>query len=240
MPIGDSMTRGSYLRRYETGPFAGQPIGLPHPGGGGWRKPLQDRLRAAGIPYVFVGSLDYFAFGRDGIVDPAFSPAHHGLAGFGNAGILAGGAVPTPQDILTAEGVSEIRVPCIEEALHACRPDIVLLLSGANGFDLAAWRNLVDAILAVHSGPLLAATIPPQRPPRLGWDGVEKYNRGVRGGIAALARQGRPVFPVDLHAAVRPDDLVADGVHPNRDGMDGMAAAWWDALQPLLAKAGHP
>ena len=49
MPLGDSITRGSYLALYDTGPFSGQPIGLPNPAGGGWRKPLQDKLRAAGV-----------------------------------------------------------------------------------------------------------------------------------------------------------------------------------------------
>ena len=81
MPLGDSITRGSYLALYDSGPLAGQPIGLPNPAGGGWRKPLQDKLRAAGVACEFVGELEFGAYGRDGVVDPAFSPRHHGLAG---------------------------------------------------------------------------------------------------------------------------------------------------------------
>ncbi|HOS42333.1 MAG TPA: hypothetical protein PK794_01450 [Armatimonadota bacterium] len=41
MPVGDSLTRGSYLARYADGLYAGQAIGLPHPLGGGWRAMLQ-------------------------------------------------------------------------------------------------------------------------------------------------------------------------------------------------------
>lgn len=95
LPVGDSITRGSYLATQN-----GRAMGLPHPEGGGWRKGLQDKLRASGIAFDFVGELDFLAYGRDGVVDPAFDPHHHGLAGFGNARILAGGTVPTPDDLL--------------------------------------------------------------------------------------------------------------------------------------------
>lgn len=44
MPVGDSITRGTYL-----GGNA-----LANPLGGGWRKPLQDGLRAAGVTFEFV------------------------------------------------------------------------------------------------------------------------------------------------------------------------------------------
>ena len=58
-------------------------MGLPNPQGGGYRKPLQDMLRAAGIRYEFVGQLTFGAYGKDGVVDPDFSPNHQGLPGFG-------------------------------------------------------------------------------------------------------------------------------------------------------------
>ena len=96
LPLGDSITRGSYLRLYEDGAYRGKAIGLPHSDGGGYRKPLQDQLRAAGVEFDFVGELNYGAHGKDGVVDSRFDPDHHGLAGFGNAGILSGGTVPTP------------------------------------------------------------------------------------------------------------------------------------------------
>src|SRR5207249_2281503 len=59
LPLGDSITRGSYLAQKD-----GKATGLPAPDGGGWRKALQDKLRAAGIAFDFVGELNYAAFGR--------------------------------------------------------------------------------------------------------------------------------------------------------------------------------
>ena len=94
MPVGDSITRGTYM--------GGNTIANPL--GGGWRKPLQDSLRAVGLDFEFVGELDYWAYGLDGVVDPQFFPKHHGLAGFSNTTILNGGVVPTPQEVLDAKG----------------------------------------------------------------------------------------------------------------------------------------
>jgi len=240
MPIGDSMTRGSYLAVYESGPFAGQAIGLPHPAGGGWRKPLQDLLWVAGIDFEFVGELDYGAYGHDGVVDPDFKPCHHGLAGFGNQGILDGGVVPTPRDVLTACGLSEIRVPDIVTALKHHQPDIVLLMSGANGFDAAARDRLMHTILAHMSGHLLVATIPPQCPPRWGWEQVDAYNASLPDAVSQLNEGDElhaasvPAQPritlVDMNVALTTADLTSDGVHPNSTGMNKIADAWYSFL----------
>ena len=46
MPVGDSITRGSHL-------VVGNMTANPQ--AGGYRKPLQDKLRAAGFDYEFVG-----------------------------------------------------------------------------------------------------------------------------------------------------------------------------------------
>jgi len=115
MPVGDSITRGSYLARYEQGPFKGDVMGLPNPDGGGWRKLLQDKLRAAGRTYEFVGELRYHSFGKNGQLDVTFDPDHHGLAGFSNRLILTGGKVPTPRDVLASLGVKELIVPGMAE-----------------------------------------------------------------------------------------------------------------------------
>ncbi len=234
MPVGDSITRGSYMALYETGPLAGQNIGLANPLGGGWRKGLQDKLRAAGVAFEFVGDLDYGAFGRDGVVDPAFSPHHHGLAGFGNQGILTGGIVPTPPDVLAARGVNEIRVPGIIPVLAGHEPDVILLMSGANGFDADARNRLIRTILSHSAGLLLAATIPPQAPPRTGHDHVDAYNASLAGLVAELAASAGRVKLVDINAVLTAADLLSDGVHPNPAGMDKIAAAWWTSLRPIL------
>lgn len=231
MPVGDSITRGSYLARHEVGPFAGTVYGLPHPLGGGWRWQLQRRLRAAGVSYDFVGDVDYGAHGlAPGVADPDFDPQHQGLAGFSNRGIRDGGVVPTPPDVLAALGLKEFKVSGIVDALKRHHPDVILLMSGANGFDAPARDNLLTTIANASDAKLFVATIPPQGPPRAGWEKAVPYNASLPAIVAKLQGEGHAIYLVDVHAAVSPDDLLTDGVHPNAVGMDKIAAAWYAAL----------
>lgn len=238
MPVGDSITRGSYLAAYTNGPYAGQGIGLPSSQGGGWRKLLQDKLRAAGIPFDFVGELDYMAYGSDGVVDADFDPQHHGLAGFSNQAILSGGVVPTTKDVLAAKGVAEIRVPGIVEALSRQQPDVILLMSGANGFDAAARDLLIRTIVSHTTAHVLVATITPQCPPRPGYEKVAPYNQSLPGIVTELQAKGHAIHLIDMHAALSTEDLGPDGVHPNAAGMAKMAEVWFQALRDTLRQQG--
>lgn len=225
LPLGDSITRGSYLAQKN-----GQAVGLPHPDHGGWRKALQDKLRAAGIAFDFVGELNYAACGREGVVDANFDPDHHGLAGFSNARILAGGAVPTPPDVLMARGVKEITVPGIVAVLEKHQPDVILLMSGANGFDTAARDRLIRTIGETSAAHLFVAAILPQKAPRAGWEQVDAYNASLPAIVAVQQAAGKRITLVNMHAAITIDDLLPDGVHPNRAGMEKMADAWFAAF----------
>lgn len=229
LPLGDSITRGSYLARKDAAA-----TGLPHPMNGGWRKPLQDRLRAAGIAFDFVGELNYAAFGRDGVVDPSFDPDHHGLAGFGNNGILKGGIVPTPGSVLAALGVKEIAVPGIKDVLKKHQPDVILLMSGANGFDAPALDRLIRAIGEASNAHLFVSTILPQKAPRAGWEKVDAYNATLPAIVAAQKAAGKHITLVEMHAAITTDEILPDGVHPSQAGMDKMAATWFAALNAAL------
>ncbi len=231
MPVGDSITRGSYSARYEQGPFKGDVMGLPNPDGGGWRKLLQDKLRTAGRNYDFVGELRYHSFGKNGQLDSTFDPDHHGLAGFSNRLILTGGKVPTPRDVLASLGVKEVVVPGIAEVLRKHQPEVVLLLSGANGFDSAARDHLIRVIGQQSTAHLFVGTILPQKAPRAGWEKVAAYNASLPAVVAAQKAAGRRVTLVDLHGALTADELLPDGVHPNGAGMAKMADAWFQALQ---------
>jgi lysophospholipase L1-like esterase len=225
LPLGDSITRGSYLAKKD-----GKSTGLPHPMGGGWRKVLQDKLRGAGVAYDFVGELQYAAYGEDGKIDPGFDPHHHGLAGFGNTGILKGGKVPTLADVLASLGVPHIEVPGIVDVLHKHHPDMILMMTGANGFDAAARDRLIQTIGETSDAHLFVATILPQKAPRAGWEKVDAYNASLPAIVAAQKAAGKRITLVDMHAAITTDDLLPDGVHPGQEGMEKMAAAWFSAL----------
>jgi hypothetical protein len=231
LPLGDSITRGSYLAQKD-----GKAMGMPHPLGGVWRRILQDKLRAAGIAFDFVGALNYAAFGRDGVIDPSFDPDHHGLAGFSNSRILTGGIVPTPADVLASLGVKEIQVPGIVEVLKQQQPDLILLMSGTNDLDAAARDRLIRTIGESSPAHLLVATILPQKAPRPGWQKVDAYNASLPALVAAQKAAGKRITLVDMHAAITTDDLLADDVHPNKTGMDKMAATWFAALKVSMAK----
>ena len=235
LPLGDSITRGSYLAQQD-----GKATGLPHPLSGGWRKALQDKLRAAGIAYDFVGELRYAAFGRDGVVDSTFDPDHHGLAGFSNARILTGGIVPTPPDVLAALGVKEIKVPGIADVLNKHQPDIILLMSGANGFDAPARDRLIRTIGDTSAAHLFVATILAQKAPRAGWEKVDAYNASLPAIVAAQKTAGKRITLVDMHAAITTDDLLPDGVHPNQMGMDKVAATWFAVFRASLKQTNRP
>ena len=232
LPLGDSITRGSYLAQKD-----GRATGLPHPLGGGWRKVLQDKLRTAGVAFDFIGELQYAAFGSDGRLDAGFDPDHHGLAGFGNTGILQGGKVPTPPDVLAALGVKEIRVPGIVDVLKKQPPDVILLMSGANGLDTASRDGLIRTIGETSTAHLFVATIPPQKAPRAGWEKVDAYNASLPAIVDAQKAAGKRITFVDMHAAITTDDLLPDGVHPNQAGMEKMAAKWFEALTLGVPKA---
>ena len=249
LPLGDSITRGSYISRYQSGPHKGQAISLANPDGGGWRKLLQDKLRADGVLFDFVGELNYHSFGRDGVVDPGFDPDHHGLAGFSNQQIMTGGAVPTLPDALESLGVKAVVVPDIVTVLKKHRPDVILLMSGTNGFDAAARDELIRVIGANSTAHLFVATILRQRPPgpdpliteerragmmqRAGWEKVDDYNASLPAIVERQRSEGHRITLVDLHRLVAFDELVADGVHPGFKGMAKMADGWYQALKAV-------
>lgn len=227
MPIGDEITRGSYFEKYKHA--------SAQPDGGGYRKVLQEKLRKAGYIYQFVGELIYWAYGKpNGVCDPDFQRCHHGVAGFSNRMIREGGVLPPEENALLwrDQKCKQISVPGIEETLRRWKPDVVLLVSGSNGFDAAERDKLIDAIAQNFSGTLLVGTIPPQKAPRENFELVDQYNSSLASFLAAPHENWKcRAFPVDINSRLTADDLLPDGVSPTRSGLEKIATAFFEAIQ---------
>jgi hypothetical protein len=102
---------------------------------------------------------------------------------------------------------------------------------------LFEWRDrLIRTIGESSRAHLLVATILPQKAPRPGWQKVDAYNAPLPALVAAQKAAGKRITLVHMHAAITTDDLLADDVHPNKTGMDKMAATWFAALKVSMAK----
>lgn len=215
-------------------------MGLPNPQGGGYRKYLQDMLRAAGIRYEFVGQLTFGAYGKDGVVDPDFSPNHQGLPGWGCRAIMLGytqnneNTPPTLKDVLDSQGGQATVIKDIGTVLNEYQPDVVLLMAGSNGHNAKARDQLIEKIFENFKGPLLVATIPPQKAPRVGWEITAEFNASLPETINRLNAAGAQLQMVDVFHAVPESGITADGVHPNADGQKAIAAAFFAVLEPTL------
>ncbi len=227
MPIGDSITRGSWFGEVKNATATSL--------GGGYRKPLQEKLRTIGYPYQFVGELAYWAYGEVvGSCDPEFQRYHHGLSGFSNKMIREGGTLPYSDNvrIFRDKSCKQLSVPGIEESLRRWKPDVILLMSGTNGFNAAERNKLIDTIARNFSGTLLVATIPPQKAPSQGVEQVDEYNRSLAPFLAASHPHWKcRVFPVDVNSKLDKDDLLPDGVHPTQAGLNKIAGAWFEAIK---------
>lgn len=122
--------------------------------------------------------------------------------------------------------------------LRTYQPDVVLLHIGTNDVlhgDVAAaparLRTLLGHIVsAAPHAQVYVAQIIPLRVRRL--DAlVRRYNRDVARIVATDARAGTRMRLVDMHSAMRPSDLLTDGIHPNGGGFSKMAARWYAALR---------
>ena len=121
--------------------------------------------------------------------------------------------------------------------LRNTNPHTVLLHIGTNdvnqNFDPAnapaRLSTLIDHILANAPGAeLFVAQITPESDATLEAR-VRTFNAAVPGVVAG---KGSRVHPVDMHSALTTADL-ADGVHPNANGYNKMAAVWFNALRSV-------
>ncbi|MFO1447786.1 MAG: GDSL-type esterase/lipase family protein [Opitutaceae bacterium] len=177
-----------------------------------YRLPLAGKLRAAGYGVTFVGS-------RAGREHPPL--AHEGYGG------------------KNTEELARI----VPEHFRASPADIVLLHSGHNhtveenpvpGI-LAATERLISAFRETNPRVtiLLAQVIPSGKLPKYAY--LPALNTALATLAASLDRPGQRVRLVEVASGFDwQTDTIADHVHPNAQGAEKMATAWFDALKDLL------
>lgn len=175
-----------------------------------YRLPLDQKLRAAGLSYEFVGSQQ-----SEGPQGPLW---HEGYGGK-NAEYLAG---------------------IMPQKLTSARPDVILLHCGHNHSAeekpvpgiLAAERAIIGA--ARRQNPkvviLLAQVITSGKLPKYAY--IPELNQAQVVLARELARPDSPIVIVDQATGFDPQkDTILDKVHPNALGAEKMASKWFSALK---------
>ena len=194
LAIGDSITQGG--KTFVT-----------------YRLPLDQKLRAAGLNYEFVGSQQ-----SEGPKGPLW---HEGYGGK-NAEYLAG---------------------LMPQKLKSAKPDIILLHCGHNHSAeekpvpgiIAAERAIIEA--ARKQNPkvvvLLALVIPSGKLPKYAY--LPELNQAEILLAREMTKPDSPVLLVDLATGFDPlKDTILDRVHPNAQGAEKMASKWFLALKPWV------
>lgn len=144
-----------------------------------------------------------------------------------------------------AEGTTEGRVRLATE-IRRLRPDLVLLLHGAVdagsvpprfGVTRRNLQAMMSDVLSQGSD-LIVGTVPPFHPDGFrtaGIDNVPELNRIIR---EEAARLGVPVADHEQAFGNDPGLQGPDGVHPNDNGYEVIAATWFEKLQELVERSG--
>src|SRR5262249_25888932 len=133
-------------------------------------------------------------------------------------------------------------------AIH--RPDVVLMLLGAN--DFAWWTNLVpeehlplmmdlvDHLVQTLPGAvIIVATLTPQSSEIIEsveldrTDMVQEFDSLLREQLPNNPEYGKHVFMADLDAVIELSDLY-DGIHPTREAHRKIAEVWYEVLKQVL------
>jgi lysophospholipase L1-like esterase len=182
---------------------------------GGYRNKLWDLIQQSGKSVDFVGSV---RTGPNSLPDRD----HEG------------------HPIWLTRQIAEIVV----QRLNTYRPDIVLLHIGTNDAEVVPDQenppmfdqlsDLVDQIAqtAPNSVLIVAQIVGSGVGPEVQQRIVES-NSKIPAMVQAKAATGYSIYYVDMFSAVPLSD-IDDEVHPNEDGYDKMADAWWTVLQRLL------
>lgn len=214
MPLGDSITRGSFG---SGGPSNELKIG--------YRKPLYDGLVAAGYSFDFVGTVT-----TDG-TDPSYVPFDVDSEGHGgwSAFQIAYGNTSTTEEALKGD---------ITNWLVATSPDIILLHIGTNGIDtidpfvnagdvgtilgrIDNWESTNSPITVILARIIDESLTNPN---------VVDFNIELDAMVADRIINGDDIIVVDMQNVLTEPADYADAVHPSNAGYEKMAPVWQTAL----------
>ncbi|MBD7919890.1 RICIN domain-containing protein [Cellulomonas sp. Sa3CUA2] len=190
--------------------------GIGMSGGGGYRVGLWQRLAQGGYTTDFVGS---------GFNGPSslWDHDHEGHSGW-------------RIDQIDANVVNWVRT---------YQPRTVLLHIGTNDIsqnrDLANAPNRLAGVIdkITSTSPQTDVFVATLIPVSYANSQVQSYNSAIPGIVSSRAAAGKRVHLVDMYRAVSLSDLP-DGVHPNANGYDKMAAVWYAALRAVPGSIGNP
>jgi len=221
MPIGDSITDDCSLN-------------------GAWRLYLQPMLETNGFPFTFVGRQISSAL-------PAFTKTRHeGYCG----------AVIAPPGVFAVHGYSTtdaylLKIVADAMAITANRPDVVLLLIGAN--DIGRGRNpyvvatndmsnLLNLMFTnVPNANIIISKITSLQNASLNYGpyatNVIIYNAALQSVVNQRRALGQNVFLADMFSAVDYNTMfMPDHVHPNAPGLNAMAREFLARIQAITIR----
>ena len=144
---------------------------------------------------------------------------------------------------------AEFLATVVPKNFRAQPADIALIHAGHNHFAeerpvpgiVAATEAIISGIRVVNPRVvvLLAQVIPSAKQPKYSYH--PELNRALAALAQRLSSPPSPVLIVDQTQGFDPvADTVADRVHPNQSGAEKMAAAWFQALIPVLGPVPGP
>ena len=214
MMLGDSITQGAYYND-------------------SYRYYLWKALVDADIEFDFVGSLSANYGGNPNWVaykGQTFDPDHEGHWGWCAENIL--------------RGIKGQRKNNLKNWLDEYTPDIVLIHIGTNDIyrsqshksTVKDLNGMIKILRADNPNVviLLAQLIPLNR------DGIVvpigDLNKRISSFAAEMSEPGSPVFAVNQYTGFSVAADTYDGIHPNKNGEEKMAARWFEALQTVIVE----
>ncbi|HEY4358572.1 MAG TPA: GDSL-type esterase/lipase family protein [Acidobacteriaceae bacterium] len=220
MPVGDSITEGKFVT-------------------GGYRKPLDDLLKAGGYSVTFVGKEDNGEPANEtGFSTGMENPKHEGY-GSARIGMLLNGGTTEQHTALP------IKTSMLNNA-----PDVVLVMLGTN--DILGitptetmqhtMEKLVSSIFEQNpDAAVVLASVPPIRKSEARDADVAAYNAVLPGIVEREKARNHKIEFADMHGVFTlPTDLSGDLVHPTVQGYAKMARLWYSVLTGEQAPAQPP